>query len=239
MAKLLLLDLESTGLDTERDRITEYCAAAFDTTTGELVSNQGYLWDETYPELSEDIQALTRITPELLRREGKKPFLMLDRIVQTALQLDAVVAYNAHLFDKPLFEAECRRNEVSLPTLKWVDALADIAYPPQMRCRKLSHLALDHGIPVDPAKLHGAATDVELMLAIVQRYDMDAVLKLVESPLIVAKAWVSFADKELAKQRGYSWKPEIKSWIKTIRESQWETEKKACPFDISRLNTTS
>lgn len=41
---------------------------------------------------------------------------------------------------------------------------------------------------------------------------------------------VSFADNHLAKERGYHWVPERKSWVKEMRLHKAEAELKSAPF---------
>lgn len=240
MPKFLLLDFETDGVDPKQARPLEYCFHFWDSDTRQEVQKEGFLWDEGYPEMSAEILTFHkgRITKEFLRRHGEKTHTVLDRFAQTAMQIDYFVAYNAD-FDRTVLESECHRQNISLPKLKWICAMNDIAYPAKWKCRKLAHLALDHGLPVDPSTLHGAKIDVELMLAILRQYDVKEVARLSESPRVAAKAQVSFQDKDLAKARGYSWEKvgnQIfpKTWVKIIRESQWDLEEREAPFPILR-----
>lgn len=240
MARLIFGDFEATGVDPRKDRITELCAIFYDTDSREKVEKHHYLHDETYPPIPEEITKLTQITEELLRAHGRSPAQVLPRLATSMARVDAVVFHNGTRYDKVLFEAECARYGVEVPPIVWIDTMVDLPYPPYMKSRKLSHLAIDHGIPVNPTELHGARADANLLRQIFLSYQVDEVLSLVKSPLMVLLAQVSFQDKEKAKERGFRWqeageKVFPKTWVKLIRECHFEKEAANCPFPVRKL----
>lgn len=229
MAKLLLLDFESTGLNLVTDRITQYAFDVWDTDTDESVQKTGYLWEPSYPKLTPEITRLTNITEEILTSQGEKPGMILDRLAQTAMQMDFLVAYSGTNFDKPLLEAECRRHNVSFPKMKWMDPRTDLPFPSRLKCRVLTHVALEHDFPVNRKQAHEASYDVEMMKYLLKQYDLKPILELCSQPRILIESRGTYNDKDAVKAKGYSWETigDIKvpkTWIKLLRQSQWDAE---------------
>jgi hypothetical protein len=228
--KLLLLDFEATDILPDKARPIEYCFYVWDTETGETLERDGLLWADDYPEIPEVIVKLTGITTEAARAGGKSPKEILEGFAKTAPMIDYCVAHNAHGYDKVLLEAECKRHGIELPKIRWIDTMLDVPFPPSIgKCRRLSHLALEHGIIVDPAKLHGAKADVGLMKSILQTYPIVDVVKFATAPWIVLQAMVHYDTRELAKKAGFGWekigeKVYPKTWVKRVRDFQLADE---------------
>jgi DNA polymerase-3 subunit epsilon len=100
-----------------------------------------------------------------------------------------------------------------------------------MTTRKLVHLAAEHGF-INPFA-HRAMFDVLTMLMIFQRYDPAAALALAKEPVVTLKACVSYDDREKAKSRGYRWKD--RQWLKAVRASEVEPERKDCGFTVVEI----
>lgn len=240
-----LLDLESTGLDTKTSLITQIGAIMVDPTTWEYTNGfvpfNSYLYDETYPELHKDVVRVTGITDEFLKANGIPPFQGLANLVKMLSQADYIITYNAS-YDVRLLEANLERyGIVPVKEYKYICGLRDVDYPDYMKCRKLSHLALDHGVPVNPESLHNALGDLRVMLELfrVGGYKFDDMVRNNIEPNIVIRAMVGYEDREVAKNQKYSWEKTSdlvfpKSWVKTIKASALEKEKEALkPFEVA------
>lgn len=226
------LDFESTGLNVKEDRITEIGAVLWDVLAGKPITVLNYLIKIDQP-LTPEIQALTGLTDEILREHGvpfRTAYIELARLIQKA---EFLVAHNGTNFDKPLFHAECVRNEVGLWERPWIDSSTDVPYPPHITTRKLVHLAAEHAF-VNPFP-HRAVTDVLTMLKITDQYNYQEILKYQRSPSILIKAVVDYENRAKASSRGYRWDPNNKQWVKTIKNFQLEQEIKDCGFKVVQL----
>jgi len=156
--------------------------------------------------------------------------------------MDVVIAYNAK-FDREVLEKECERQGVELPKINWLCGLEDIEWEPHFRCKQLSHLCLDHGIEVDPSKLHGALADCYLFSELMERRKtkVEDMIAFRDDPWVVLAACMPKFDPELneaAKADNYNWQTPRgtdlvfpKRWCKRVKQRYLETEKqKKLPF---------
>jgi hypothetical protein len=202
------------------------------------------MWADDYPDLEVGAMRACRIdTPRLT--EGTHPYTILEQLIDLWItKHDHVMAYNAQ-FDRTVLEKECERHGIKLPTIDWICALTDVHYPSYYRCRQLAHIALDHGITVDPKTTHGALADVCLVrdLLEVGGYSYRDVINYRDDPWVYMKAelpkpWGKDAElakvlQAEAKADGYGWqtakgtdKPTFeKMWVKRVKLSQLEQEK--------------
>jgi len=103
MVKYLAFDLETTGLDSERDRILEFCFIELDADLREL-GRWSRIVDPGVP-LSPVIQELTGITPDMLL--GQPPFSLHAPRIQQLVAGATLIAHN-HQFDVPFLDRELR-----------------------------------------------------------------------------------------------------------------------------------
>lgn len=239
---LLGLDFETTGLDTGKDRITEVGAVLWDTDTKAPIALLSELmYDASYMSLSKEITDLTGITDGMLQRFGSPPELVWKRLLGLMVLSKYVVAHNGTKFDRLLFDAECKRQGISLElggaVPGWLDSSVDIPYPDKIKTRKLVHLAAEHGF-VNPFA-HRAVFDVLTMLTVLSRYDIDEIVQLSKEPSVelaamTEKPWLdSGRSTDLAKARGYRWDGVKKQWLKIVKQSQVEKEKTHGEFPVT------
>ena len=75
------------------------------------------------------------------------------------------------------------------------------------------------------------------MLELLSRYDLDKVIKRAQTPNVNVRAVVSFDDRQLAKERGYYWKPELKLWVKPLKADEVDEEKLKAPFPVVQMES--
>jgi len=242
--RLLGLDLETTGLDTANDRIIELGAVLWETDTKRpLVTIGVFLYDKTYPKLLPVITELTGIDQSMLDEFGtdpKKNFEWLEGFVSKH-HPDYIVAHNGENFDKPLFLAELRRNNVDAPnltTIPWIDTKADLPHTKEPGSNQLKHLAMDAGF-VNPFA-HRAVFDVLTMLRVLSDHDIQKVIECSKIPFVVVRAIVSYDDRQLAKDHRFMWEnigdmKYPKMWVKRIKEDKLEQLRKDCSFKVVQL----
>jgi DNA polymerase-3 subunit epsilon len=249
MARLLGLDLESTGLDTATDHITEIGYVLWDTDTKTpLKIHSDFLYAKAYeekftPETCAMMKRLCGITPEILREFGSPTDSAFKRLA-TFCELtkpDYIVAHNGENFDKPMLFAALSRNGLAVPEFRaipWIDTKTDIPFDAEPDSRRLKHLALDQGF-INPFE-HRAVFDVLTMLKVLSAYDLNAVIAYQKIPFVTMRALVSYDDRQLAKDQRFSWekigeKTYPKMWVKKIKENQIELETQKCKFQIARI----
>ena len=119
----LWIDVETTGLDFEKDRITEIGLVVWDTEKRAPLHlyNVNLKWNDA-PELSDEIVALTGIDQAHLDEFAEKNnYDVLAPIFRLMQKYDGVVAHNAP-FDRGMLETAFRlAGGGELPELFWID----------------------------------------------------------------------------------------------------------------------
>ncbi len=223
------LDLETTGLDTEKDEIIEVALVLWDTDLKKPVEIHSQLVRPDIGVIPPDIEAITGISMPEIDAHAESAEHAAWQVEDFTGRAAAVVAHNGLMFDKPFLESQCRRWGFRQPTPKpWIDTAVDVPYPEKMKTRKLTHLAAEHGF-INPFA-HRALFDVLTMLKILSLYDFQSVLALSQEPSIVLQAigekpWLDDGRSNQAiKENGYRWEGKTKQWLKTIKKSQLEKE---------------
>lgn len=232
---VLGIDLETTGLDTSKDRIIEIGAVVWDVdacTPLEIYSRFVVPPEEFFP-LNPEATRVNGIRDEWVKKFGVAfPLVAADLIkICERHNITHAMAHNGENFDKPLFMAEVARhygegNHI-LCKLPWIDTRVDLPFTEEPESRKLKHLALDHGF-VNPFP-HRAVFDVVTMLKVASRYEFPKIVEMSQIPWITVRALVDYDTREKAKELRYSWekigdKTYTKQWVKKIRANQLDKE---------------
>ncbi len=137
---VVIFDFETTGLDSERDKVIEF---------GAIRMRQGQIVDELWSLCSTDvnvslqIQKITGITPDMLK--GKPTFSEQLPAFLKFIEKSVLVAHNAE-FDMGFLKAACKRSEIDLEwpcicTLKMARELL-----PDLERKNLDSLAEHYGL---------------------------------------------------------------------------------------------
>lgn len=230
--RILGLDFETTGLDPQKDFITEVGLVLYDTDAKQPVRISGFLVKPPVA-IPAELERLTGITNGMADSFGVKPPPALQAITAMAAQAEIFCAHNAE-FDRGFLMAEAARQQNDTNPIwakPWIDTRTDL--PPAAyalgKSASLKYLACDHGFTY-PA--HRAVNDVLAMFEILGRYDLEETLKRARTPNVNVRAVVSFDNRGQAKERGYYWKPELKLWIKPLKADEVDAEKEAAPFPV-------
>lgn len=237
---ILGLDFETTGREPQTHSIVEVGAVMWETelhtplrVMSQLVYEPDAVWE---PGASE----VNHITQDICKSYGKDSQHVLRTLISWYHQSDVVCAHNGNIFDRPFFFAWCHRmgfGEYKDENKVWIDTKTDMDLPEKWTTRKLMYLAAHYGF-INPFP-HRAVFDVMTMLMILDKQDLNKVMEMAKSATIVVQALVPFEKKDLAKERGYYWRPEQKQWIKSIKAARLEEEQQdssVAGFKIRLLN---
>jgi DNA polymerase III epsilon subunit-like protein len=249
-SRIAFIDFETTGPNPLEDRPTEVACVITDRDWNVLAKFQSFMWEESYPELTPEIEQLTHIKQPELIRFGKHPKIKMQELWDflNAHTVNYLVAHNSD-FDRVVLESELARHGITSLAGKWICTIKDVPYDTKYRCKILSHLALDHGIDVDPSALHRAMGDVTLLISLLTNggYSLEEILTNMSEPWVYLKAEIkppwedNGAGKDAARADGYSWQKDMrwgdgapsfpKTWVKRIKRNTLDTEKlKTVPF---------
>lgn len=235
--KVLGFDVETTGLDTASEFIIEVGAVLFDVDADgvwtPLKVESRLIYEQSYPQLSELIEGLTGITDKNLKSGGIGFIKAMGIVDELAMQAELVCAHNAQ-FDFAMLDSQAKRFKVGLHMLEmsWICSINDLESNASKTCKRLSHLALDYGVVVDPNVLHRAADDVTLMGRMLTAAKADAWKMHIyaETPEVtfiaqVPGPWVDGGKgTAAAKAVGYRFDPADKKWKKKVKETKAHEE---------------
>ena len=274
------IDFETTGKEPKLCRPTELGAAILVLKHTELDENTEF-WTQTvlanvskliyapdYEPLSEEVlEVCPHITDALLKTEGI-PFV--DAIKDLLAMFhyagwpDYMIAHNAE-FDEEVFRSEMGRHREQLKAelddetlqrlwaLRWICSIRDIQYNPRFTCKKLAHLALDHGIKMDGRTLHKAIDDVLLLVDLLDAANVkwNHVIEQFNIPFVIVKAIIPSPfgkgndggkGKDACKAAKFKWQ-DIgdfnlpNSWLKKLKQDQVEVEASALGYPLHIVKT--
>ena len=225
----IFLDLETTGLDPERDEIIELAMVPF------RYSNDGRIFEvhEAFDELREpssgtipeEITRITGITDDMVR--GKT--INTARVEEIAAHAALIIAHNAN-FDRKFAE---RMFEV-FSTKAWACSMTQIPWKQELfEGMKLEYLSMKSGFFYDA---HRAETDCHAGVELLSKplpqsgtLALQALLEEARTP--TCRVWAEnapFDFKDMLKARGYRWNDgndgRPKSWYGDIQETELEDE---------------
>lgn len=257
--KLLFLDFETQTLDATTTNITEIGAilGTYDPEKRTWVEEEAMsqlVWASSYPPQTEEVVEVTGITDQLLMQSGIKCEHALEKLYPWLKEVDYALAHNVS-FDKTVLDSVSKRLGFTVPTPKngWLCTIQDMPWPKKFKCKKLSHLAYDHGIIAPQKDLHRAIVDVRLLAQLILgNYKIEEIVERRDSPWIYLRAdipgpWVGNGGdggigKAQATKLGYSWERVFgtqepifpKFWVKRVKSKEVEKEKLA-PFRVIEL----
>lgn len=247
---LVFLDFETQGLDPKIHPPTEV-GATFSSPGKESVQYGALIYEPNYLPQTQEIIDLTGITDENLRTLGRPTIDVFSELSTFIDSADFVLAHNAS-FDRAVYEATCEHHglPVALPKEGWICTVTEFPWPSKYKCKKLSHLALDHGIAIDPKTLHRAVADTALLSKLVaEYYDFNQVVEFWKTPWLVTRAMIpkpwhdNGKGRDHVKALGFGWQdvwgtemrvPEF--WVKRVKETELSALKAAAaPYVVQVL----
>lgn len=207
--KLLILDVETTGLDPAVHELCEVGYVAYSTEHRAIVGCGSRLFPTKNGNAAEHVNGIP--AGLLSYQPGTQEWLGF----LFSNTFDAFIAHNSD-FDRQWLP-ECG---------PWVDTCDGFEWPRAGDNRSLSQLALAHGVGLVSA--HRAIFDcltIALMFQRVQAegHDLDALIAKALLPRVRIEAKISFVENHLAKAAGFRWDADRKVWFKTVPAHQLPT----------------
>lgn len=222
--KILGLDTETTGLDKDKDQITELGLVLWDWEGKKPLKMSNYLIKPTI-EISAEASAVSGLTEADF--QYAKPVEKVNEKLDWYLnEADYVMAHNAP-FDKSfvtrIFSTELAKSKL------WIDSRTDIVYDDvKHKSKSLVTLAATHGF-LNPFA-HRALFDVMTMLKVASLYDLEVMVFRANSPTVEVISLAPFSQKDEVKSFGFYWDAERKVWFINIKEC--DLVQKTFPFQI-------
>lgn len=224
--KVLGLDFETQTADAKTTNVTEIGASLWEYTYSQvhwqkLKEFSILCWEPDYPPQTYSIVELTGITDAMLREIGIPRKEAFEKLLPLVHEADLIVCHKTS-FDWTILKATCKLFGLPVPEKELLCTLTNFDWAPKFTCKKLSHLAYEHSILVDPATLHRAVNDVDLMLRLLAKYDFEKVLAYAREPWIylkaeIAKPWTDGGVQSgIAKSLGFSFER-----VKGVEEYEW------------------
>ena len=233
LRNLLIVDVETTGLDFEENAPIEFGAILFDVEHRAITHQFSALLPSAVPNGAED---LNKIPDSLLDTAavrmgwGLTPLRYLQHLHNCA---DAILAHNVE-FDRQWLLPMLSSNEGGLAgswrQKPWLCTLRDFRWklPGIRSAPSVVDLALAHGVPV--WQTHRALTDCSYLAQVLaSRQDLPELLLDAQTPQILYEAVVIYEQREMVKAAGFRWQEhKERTWTNYLRED----EAQALPFRV-------
>lgn len=213
----VVLDTETTGLSSQQDRVIELGMLLFEF---DPVSGVVHRVLEVFDELEDPgfpippaVTAIHHITDEMV--QGRR--IDDQRVERLLRDVQVVIAHNA-AFDRPFVEGRWPIFE----QLAWACSVKDVPWKEEgFGSAKLEYLLQTQGLFYEA---HRAETDCHALLELLSRRlpqrQQPVLLSLLETlnqaQFKLYALGSPFESKDLLKQRGYRWSPELRCWTRLL-----------------------
>ena len=229
----VILDVETTGLNHERDEVIQIALRPFfvNPTTGEVsgVKKAVEFFQQPSKPLPKIITEITGFVDEDL--EGKS--IPWDKVAKILSHCQFIVAHNAS-FDRKWIEKALKNNGHPVPSdAIWACSMSQVEWSSICRASKaLEVLCAWHGFYYDS---HNAVSDVDATLHLLRKsnYMKQMLTSAVTSDYHVFPVGSDRDENPLLKSRGYRWNPELSSWW-VSRASQQRADEE-CEWLVANL----
>ncbi len=211
--RLLILDTETTGLQSGRDQCIEIGAVLFHVAERAVLDQVSFLLpcQENPAEPINGIRAAVTRTPQ--------PWQAGLRFFEAMLEAaDLVVAHNVK-FDRAWFG----RDPLPAIAKPWLCSMEDIRWPASLRLKStpsVRDLALAHGVPVWAA--HRALTDCIYISQVFERCgELESLLLEGLEPRQLYRARLSYAERHRAREAGFRWNEPLRgAWSRRLSQRE-------------------
>jgi DNA polymerase-3 subunit epsilon len=215
----VIVDLETTGLDSKSDKIIEIGLIEFGVEGQDLpVITRCYssLQDPGMA-VSEDVLRITGLTQASLQGQS----IDWDTVRSFVERSSLVIAHNAD-FDRGFLDAS---GHLAGLNLHWACSMRHINWRKhRFNSLSLNYLAADHGF-VNPFA-HRAIFDCATTFRIVSPHLQELIQRSYEPEFTIKAVGSPFESKDVLKHRGYRWDQQERCWHRVVPESELADERR-------------
>jgi len=225
-SKICILDLETTGLDKENDKIIELAVKlmSVDNKTGDLnaILNQYESFQDPEEHIDEKVSMVNGITNDMVDGHA----INWDSVEEIMESADLIIAHNAG-FDRAFMD---RYLPISKEKI-WICSVNDVDWLSRgFTSSKQELLCIWHGFYYDS---HRAMSDVDALINLLAHPSNETknpVLDLIENASIptykVSAINSPYETKDILKSNSYFWNGDQKYWWKNLLIGEIESEKR-------------
>lgn len=227
---ILSYDLETTGLDKQKDRMIEVGLALYSTAQDKILESTGFLVQSDGVPITEEITKITGITQDAADRFGYDPSDALDDIIKFSEQADAIATHNGIRFDMPFTHNTAKRLGRLFPEKLVIDTMTDI---PGVDGEKLITMCAQHGFV--NMHQHSAEDDAKSVLKLMSFHNFEAIAERARQPVVILLSHAPRTSTNAENKKfKFRWNPGLKIWWKAVKEPDIENLVRQFPFDVSR-----
>lgn len=227
---LCAYDIETTGLDRQKDRMIEVGLVLYSTGQKKILESTGFMVRSDVF-VTQEITELTGVTQAAIDRFGYEAESALEVFNDFVKQADAVIGHNVLRFDQPITENASKRLNIPLEQKLWIDTMTDI---PGVVGEQLITMCAKHGW-VNPNQ-HSAEDDAKDVLKLISNYKIEEIVERAQSPVVVMQSHQSRDNNADAKKFKFRWNPDYKIWWKAVKEMDVDGLVNQVPFSMSMLD---
>jgi DNA polymerase III alpha subunit (gram-positive type) len=228
MPIVLGLDLETDSVENDTALIVEMGLVLWDTDTKKILRAESFLVDT--PEIPPEVTKIHGITAEETQRHGIGTMEAMQKFDSYLSQCSYIVAHNGTNFDRMIMERYYEKLNFEKLKANWIDTMTDIPFPEEIKVKRLTYLAAEHGF-INPFP-HRALFDVMTMLKVMSGYNFEEIIAYSKQPMVRLVADIRYERKEEAKARSYKWDAEKREWYKEMKLFRVDKEMTEAPFPI-------
>lgn len=225
-----IIDTETTGVSAEHDHLVEVAVGIYvvaeDPDPCGLTVSASWLVGGAPPEAVMESSKIHGIHPRLLDGAPglRETWSRLERMLGT---VDAVASHTT--FDRDWMPEAIRAKP-------WIDTCWDVEWPRFSSSRKLTEIALAHGVGVSSA--HRALDDVMTLVRLLNRVadsgtDMLTLIQRALRPKVRVESLASYDEKDVVKAAGFQWDGKV--WSRTMFVDDVPT----LPFRVRTIEQSS
>jgi DNA polymerase-3 subunit epsilon len=231
---LLTIDLETSGLNLNQDKIVELGMAMYNLEKKTIVRMMGTLVTpstEIPVERWEAAEKIHNIPWSVLQSCGMPEATAFKYFLSWYNTADYIAGHNILLFDKLFLETWTESYGQKLAKKLWVDTTSDLP----VRSTKLIWMLAEQCGFVNPFP-HRALFDALGVLKLITHFDPQVVIERAKLPSVTVQAQVSYDERDKARERGYRWESKTRQWIRTMKICDVSKEQAEAGFPIMVLN---
>ncbi|NRA66358.1 MAG: DNA polymerase III subunit epsilon [Pseudobacteriovorax sp.] len=221
----LIVDLETTGIDSKNDKIIEIGILEFLAEDGvePMITNMYSELEDPGEPISEEIQSITGINDDMVA--GRQ--IDWSRVRELFGRADIIIAHNAD-FDRGFLEA---RPELAGIDIHWGCSVKHIDWHGHgFKTRALNYLAADMGF-VNPFA-HRALFDCATTFRLVSPYLKELITRSFMKEYKLLAVGAPFAVKDKLREAAYRWDAQQRVWGKTVFEDRLDAEREFLASEI-------